>query len=84
MCSGCEDTQGGLRRWRFLYEKPGALCGLPHACQSRTMSPEQIDVVRSALRSVEMSPLLHFNRMNAGRQETRRGGQSLVAAAPVE
>jgi hypothetical protein len=50
------------------------------------MSPEQIDAVRAAFRGVEakISPLLRFNRTYAGRQETRLGGESFVAASAGE
>jgi hypothetical protein len=56
------------------------------SCRNRVMSPEQIDVVRAAFRGVEerISPVLHFNRANAARRETRIGSAYLAAAAPGE
>jgi len=56
------------------------------SCRNRVMTPEQIDVVRAAFRGVEerISPVLHFNRANAARQETRIGIDNLAAATPGE
>jgi hypothetical protein len=57
------------------------------SCQSRVISPEQIEAVRGAFRGIEekISPLLHFSRTDAGRQEIRPGSEGRnLAATPGE
>jgi transglutaminase-like putative cysteine protease len=74
------------QEWSGVGNHLRILTQIQSSCQNRVISPAQIDAVRAAFRGVEarINPLLRFNRTNAGRQETRRGGESFVAAAPSE
>jgi hypothetical protein len=72
------------QEWSGVGNRLRILTQIRSSCQNRVISPEQIDAVRAAFRGVEarISPLLRFNRTNAGRQESRLG--AFVAAAPAE
>ena len=74
------------QEWSGVGNHLRILTQIRSSCQNRVMSPEQIDAVRAAFRGVEagISPLLRLNRTNAGRQETRLGGESFVPASADE